>query len=200
MIFFITVGVAKAMNVLTEFTNRSIQHALLWILVAIASLFILVALSIAIPPPSWLVDELTKTVSELQKTATTQSPLGLAIVIFTNNARVALLLSIPLANIAIYISVMLMTAWTGRMLAELIAGKSWPTLLAVLLASPHSYLEFMAYSIVLVEGLLLGLKLVKRRVGRVDLCVYGLHIAMALALLALAAIAEISVLGLARPM
>ncbi len=187
------------MNILAEFTNRSIQHALLWILVAVASLFILVALSIAIPPPSWLVSELTKTVSKLQKNAVTQTPLGLAMIIFANNARVALLLSIPLANIAIYIPVMLMTAWTGRMLAELIAGKSWTTVLAMLLASPHSYLEFIAYSIVLIEGLLLGLKLVKRRVSRVDLCVYGLHIAMALALLALAAIAEISVLGLARP-
>ncbi len=192
-------GVAEAMSILAEFADRSIRHALLWILIAVASLFTLIALSIAVPPPSWLVNELTKTVSELQKITAARTPLGLAMIIFVNNARIALLFSIPLANIAIYIPVMLMTAWTGRMLAELIAGKSWPTALAMLLASPHSYLEFIAYSIVLVEGVLLGLKLVKRRASRADLYVYGLHIAMALALLALAAIAEVSILGLAHP-
>ena len=149
-----------------------------------------------VPPPPWFRTILETLVQRLQEEVATITWSKLVTFLFLNNVRIALLLSIPLINIVVLIPVMLMTAWLGRILAEIVAGKSWPLVMVMLLATPHSYLEFIAYSIVLTEGIYLGWKIIKRKAERTDLYVHGLYIAMSIAILAFAAMVEASLMRL----
>ena len=140
------------------FVKRSVQHALLWILTTVVLLFTLIGIALTVPPPPWFKSMLESVAQRLQKEATAITWSRLVAFLFLNNVRIALLLSIPLINVVVLIPVMLMTAWLGRILAEMVAGKSWALVMVMLLATPHSYLEFIAYSIVLTEGVYLGWK------------------------------------------
>ena len=179
-----------------RFIRRSIQHALLWILIAVVLLYTLIGIALTVPPPPWFRTILETLVQRLQEEVATITWSKLVTFLFLNNVRIALLLSIPLINIVVLIPVMLMTAWLGRILAEIVAGKSWPLVMVMLLATPHSYLEFIAYSIVLTEGIYLGWKIIKRKAERTDLFVHGLYIAMSIAILAFAAMVEASLMRL----
>ena len=179
-----------------RFIRRSIQHALLWILIAVVLLYALIGIALTVPPPPWFRTILETLVQRLQEEVATITWSKLVTFLFLNNVRIALLLSIPLINIVVLIPVMLMTAWLGRILAEIVAGKSWPLVMVMLLATPHSYLEFIAYSIVLTEGIYLGWKIIKRKAERTDLFVHGLYIAMSIAILAFAAMVEASLMRL----
>jgi len=179
-----------------RFIRRSIQHALLWILIAVVLLYTLIGIALTVPPPPWFRTILETLVQRLQEEVATITWSKLVTFLFLNNVRIALLLSIPLINIVVLIPVMLMTAWLGRILAEIVAGKSWPLVMVMLLATPHSYLEFIAYSIVLTEGIYLGWKIIKRKAERTDLYVHGLYIAMSIAILAFAAMVEASLMRL----
>ena len=179
-----------------RFVKRSIQHALLWILIAVVLLYTLIGIALTVPPPPWFRTILETLVQRLQEEVATITWSKLVTFLFLNNVRIALLLSIPLINIVVLIPVMLMTAWLGRILAEIVAGKSWPLVMVMLLATPHSYLEFIAYSIVLTEGIYLGWKIIKRKAERTDLYVHGLYIAMSIAILAFAAMVEASLMRL----
>jgi len=159
-------------------------------------LYTLIGIALTVPPPPWFRTILETLVQRLQKEVATITWSKLVTFLFLNNVRIALLLSIPLINIVVLIPVMLMTAWLGRILAEIVAGKSWPLVMVMLLATPHSYLEFIAYSIVLTEGIYLGWKIIKRKAERTDLYVHGLYIAMSIAILAFAAMVEASLMRL----
>lgn len=183
------------------FVKRSVQHALLWILIAVVLLYILIGIALTVPPPPWFKSVLESVAQRLQKEAATVTWSKLVAFLFLNNVRIALLLSIPLINVVVLIPVMLMTAWLGRILAEVVAGKSWALVMVMLLATPHSYLEFIAYSIVLTEGVYLGWKIVRRRAKRADFYIYGLYIVTSTVILVLAAMVEASLMrlpGLAR--
>jgi len=175
---------------------RSVQHALLWILVAVILLYTLVGIALTIPPPPWFRTMLETVAQHLRKEVTAIPWSKLVALLFLNNVRIALLLSIPLINIALLVPIVFMTAWLGRILAEMVAGKSWTLIVVMLIATPHSYLEFIAYSIVLTEGVYLGWKIVKRKAERADLYVHGLYIAMSIIILALAAMVEASLMRL----
>ncbi|HIP56854.1 MAG TPA: stage II sporulation protein M [Ignisphaera aggregans] len=185
-----------ALHILWKFVMRSVQHALLWILVAVILLYTLVGIALTIPPPPWFRTMLETVAQHLRKEVTAIPWSKLVALLFLNNVRIALLLSIPLINIALLVPIVFMTAWLGRILAEMVAGKSWTLIVVMLIATPHSYLEFIAYSIVLTEGVYLGWKIVKRKAERADLYVHGLYIAMSIIILALAAMVEASLMRL----
>ena len=189
-------GVSSAADVFWKFVKQSVQHALLWILIAVVMLFTLIGIALTVPPPPWFRSVLETVAQHLQKEAIAITWSKLVAFLFLNNVRIALLLSIPLINVTVLIPVMLMTAWLGRVLAEMVAGKSWTLVMLMLLATPHSYLEFIAYSIALTEGLYLGWKIVKRKTRRVDFYIYGLYIITSIVILVIAAMVEASLMRL----
>ena len=91
------------------------------------------------------------------------SVLSAANIIFLNNIKALLLLSIPVFSILFlpafaYVNGQVVTSISSRYFAV-----SPTTVIVLLLGMPHTWLEFFAYGIALYESTVLGLKLRKER-------------------------------------
>ena len=185
-----------------------LKHLKYWLLALCVSLalFALGAFLLchALPPAyeDAGVRKLSHTLNEIRKAAeTAPRPSGgagelalsasLARVIFLNNAELDALFAVPFVGPGFYAVSMAETGAVGRYVAELVAGSAWQEyLFSKVLASPHTYLEFLAYSVASCESLILSAKIAKRSTGRGDLLVYVASLAISFATLYVAAVLE----------
>jgi uncharacterized membrane protein SpoIIM required for sporulation len=118
-----------------------------------------------------------------------------ATLIFLNNARVNALLSVPILGTLMYGAVLVVNGWVGRYVSELLAGSQWYTILVpAVFLSPHSYLEFLAYSITVTESATLTYYILKRSRLPEYVRYYGLSLALSFAVLFVAALVEASLI------
>ena len=117
--------------------------------------------------------------------------LRVATVIFTSNAKINTLFAIPFVGTVVYGSAIAYTSTIGRYIAELIAGDEWENFfLTYIFGFPHTYFEFLAYSIATTESTWLGVLAIRRRLKKANIGFYLFSIALSFTILFIAALLE----------
>lgn len=192
------------------YVHHIIRRIIIWISVTFISLIVLFIVAFISSPPM-IQPIIVKGAEQVAKTADmiesvmsnrsfsstpqyiriARSVLYVTLMIYMNNIRLNVLFSAPFIGGIIYGVILALNGWIGRYVAERIVGDKWYIVLAcTLFASPHSYLEFLAYSIAVTESAILSLHIVKRRVGRRHLKQYAVYIAVSFIILLVAAVSE----------
>ena len=115
--------------------------------------------------------------------------------IFLNNASICLLVFIPVAGVALGLLAIYSTGLVMSALA-IVSNKSRDFLLAHVFSTPHTWIEFLAYSIALSENIILTYTIIAKFLFRKNLDLTGelktlaKEVVIALALLILGAIVE----------
>jgi hypothetical protein len=142
--------------------------------------------------------------SEISKSFSFDHLLRLAIAIFINNAVANLLFMLPFLGLIIYAYVVTFTGAVLRFYIDhiLIGGKySSPKLgiLLTLLATPHTYIEFLAYAITITESIIFSISLVRTRVTRRNTLSYLAMLGLSYFVLFIAAFVEALTIFLINP-
>jgi len=118
-----------------------------------------------------------------------------ALIIYLNNLKVNLLFAIPLAGAVFYAYALTYNAWVIRYLgASLFGPTGYIDFLVKLLGEPHTYLELLAYSIVVTESSYIGYKLLfTRDATRRDILYYLFSLLISNIILCIAAYIEVMV-------
>lgn len=113
--------------------------------------------------------------------------LGMAMEIFMHNARALALASIPLGIVAISI---IMFA-TGISISAVSISHNIPRVLILmgLLSMPHTWMEFISYTVASAQSTLLLVAIIRGRIGK-ELGIYMMSIALSAAMLFAAAVFE----------
>ena len=117
-------------------------------------------------------------------------------IIFLNNLRVELLLSIPVFSACFAPSFAVVNGLVIRSLAVDYLQTSPTTVIKILVLAPHTWFEFMAYAIVLFESSVIGWKFIRRRErpSREELKDYFLSLILATVILFIAAVLEVFII------
>lgn len=184
------------MGVLSSFAND--LPLIGAVLVATIIFFSIAVLFIAIPPQ--LRDALRDEIERMKSVVSSSSLGELVIAIFINNARANTMLAIPILNIIVYPSMLLSTAWALRIDVEMqltsigMGGVDLFTALAAALATlfilPHTYIEFLSYSITFVASSKLMIYMFKRNIDKERVKYYLFLVAVSMAILFIAALIE----------
>ena len=184
------------MGVLSSFAND--LPLIGAVLVATIIFFSIAVLFIAIPPQ--LRDALRDEIERMKSVISSSSLGELVIAIFINNARANTMLAIPILNIIVYPSMLLSTAWALRIDVEMqltsigMGGVDLFTALAAALATlfilPHTYIEFLSYSITFVASSKLMIYMFKRNIDKERVKYYLFLVAVSMAILFIAALIE----------
>ncbi|MEL9939947.1 MAG: stage II sporulation protein M [Ignisphaera sp.] len=168
------------------------------VLVATIIFFSIAVLFIDVPPQ--LVDALRDEIKRMEGIANISSLGEITLAIFSNNAQVNVMLAIPVLNIIVYPMMLLSTAWALRIAVEMqlttvgIGGvdlfTALATALAILLISPHTYIEFLSYSITFVASSKLMIYMFKRNIDKERVKYYLFLVAVSMAILFIAALIE----------
>jgi len=118
-----------------------------------------------------------------------------ALIIYLNNLKVNLLFAIPFAGAVFYGYALSYNAWVIRYLgASLFGPTGYIDFLVKLLGEPHTYLELLAYSIVVTESSYIGYKLLfTRDATRRDILYYLSSLLISNIILCIAAYIEVMV-------
>ncbi len=188
------------------------KHFPIWVLVALLSITVIYFIVVSTYPPQPVRKVVVEGASQVVKVAreistpqhtSTSKPCGgeeggrdtfyAVYLVFMNNLRVNLLLSLPLVGPIFYGYALTYNAWVIRYLGlSFMGSRQYIDFLYMLLTKPHTYLEILAYSIAATESLFLGLKLVRRNVFKKDLICYFLSLTLSNTILYIAAIVEIT--------
>jgi len=178
----------------------------LFIAIGLLSIVFLSLITLYIPPPSGSETQLREVARELKELGSKINKTSVqfyALLIFLNNARVNVLFAIPFISIIMYPLTLFSTAWVLRIaIAEAVQVMSGTIdfqqalymAIALLLTSPHTYIEMLAYSITFICSNKLMLALLteaKRRKGIEDVIVYYIvALTISFTLLVIAAFVE----------
>jgi len=114
-----------------------------------------------------------------------------SLVLFSKNLRPLIILLAPFFGSIFYGIMIVYNGLLGRTLAEMMFGSRWQlALFTVLFLYPHSYLEFLSYSIAVHSSTILGFQLVKDRKSWKPFEVYWKRALISIGCLYLAAVVE----------
>jgi len=176
------------------------RHLAAWLLVALASVgYVAYVLHLEVPPA--LRPTLEAVAEVLTRSAGSVAPAGgeptwasvlrVASLILANNVRVELLSASPFLGAIVYPVSLTVTAWVMRIVATARFGERWLEAATEVLRMPHTYLELLAYSIVLVEGCVTAYHLARRGdVPEGHVRRYAVSLLISLAVLTAAALVE----------
>ena len=119
-----------------------------------------------------------------------------SLIIYLNNLKVNMLFAIPLAGAIFYGYALTYNAWVMRYLGTTLMGsEGYVRFLAILLSQPHTYLEILAYSIVVTESSYLSYYLfITRNITREKITYYLLSLLLSNTILFIAAVVETIIL------
>lgn len=134
---------------------------------------------------------MTKKVNELAKESALIFIFGLTLIIFINNAIANLLFLLPFIGPLFYTySIML----TGAVLRYFVEAYNQPIyheeLLISLMCMPHTYIEFLGYSIAVTESIYIAVVIIKRSITRKNMIEYLKMLGLSYLVLAIAALIE----------
>jgi uncharacterized membrane protein SpoIIM required for sporulation len=176
------------------------RHLIAWLVVALASVgYVAYVLHLEVPPAlrpalesvAEVLARSTRSVPTTRGGPTWVSVLWLAALILANNVRVELLSAAPFIGVVAYPLSLTVTAWVLRLVATARFGDKWLEVALGVLRMPHTYLELLAYSIVLVEGCVASYYLVRRGdIPEEHVRRYAVSLGVSLAVLTVAALVE----------
>jgi uncharacterized membrane protein SpoIIM required for sporulation len=176
------------------------RHLIAWLVVALASVgYVAYVLHLEVPPAlrpvlesvAEVLARSTRSVPTTRGSPTWVSVLWLASLILANNVRVELLSAAPFIGVVAYPLSLTVTAWVLRLVATARFSWRWMDLALGVLRMPHTYLELLAYSIVLVEGCVASYYLVRRGdIPEEHVRRYAVSLGVSLAVLTVAALVE----------
>ncbi len=149
------------MNLKHEIALAIEKYLPIWLAIMLPWILCLILVSIYIAPPQELEKQILNIVHELNNTLANKKFYELVLIIFLNNAALNSMFLIPFFNIVISIEMTIQTAWVLRM--SLIASNNDLYTSYILLLMPHTYIEFLAYTITLTTSLRIGFSLLRRR-------------------------------------
>ena len=134
------------------------------------------------PPDPVLNEELERLLEEVQK--------GGYAMVFLNNAMIAMTFFVPLLGLG---SAFMTSYTTGAAMSVVAstAGANAQALFVTMMLMPHSWMEFLAYSLALTENVVLLQKLVSKKGLENELGPFLASVVLALALLALGTLTEL---------
>jgi len=161
----------------------------LWFAIVLPWILSIVFIAIYIAPPQELEEQILNTAHELNTILANRSFHELILIIFLNNASINSMLLIPFLNIVIAVVMTLHTAWVLRM--YLVTKNIDLYTSYILLLMPHTYMEFLAYTIALTTSLRIMFNLFRRRkTEKSDILIDGIIVLLSYLLLFISSVIE----------
>jgi len=177
------------MNLRRELILAIEKYLPLWLAILLPWILSVIFIAIYIAPPQEIEEQILNTVNELNTILANKSFHELILMIFLNNASINSMLLIPFFNIVIAIEMTLQTAWVLRM--YLIINNNDLYISYTLLLMPHTYIEFLAYTIALTTSLRIMFNLFRRRkLEKAHILVDGIIVLLSYLLLFISSVIE----------
>jgi len=161
----------------------------LWFAIVLPWILSVIFITIYIAPPQEIEEQILNTVHELNTILANKSFHELVLIIFLNNASINSMLLIPFLNIVIAIEMTLQTAWVLR--TYLVINNIDLYTSYTLLLMPHTYIEFLAYTIALTTSLKIMVNLFRRRkTAKADILIDGIIVLLSYLLLFISSVIE----------
>ncbi len=179
------------MSILKMFVN---DLPLIGAVLVFSIIFFSVA-TLFIDVPQQFVDTIRDEVKKMESIARETNFLAILLAIFSNNAQVNIMISIPFLNIVMYPTMILSTAWALRVYVGLQSSKAnifndLVYFLALLFLMPHFYIEFFSYSLSLVASMKLAISMLKKEINKEKVRYFLFLVVFSMALLFIAAFIE----------
>jgi len=160
----------------------------LWFAIVLPWILSVIFIAIYTAPPQEIEEQILNTVNELNTILANKSFHELILTIFLNNASINSMLLIPFLNIVIAIGMTLQTAWVLRM--YLVINNIDLYTSYTLLLMPHTYIEFLAYTITLTTSLRIMFNLFRRKTEKVDILIDVIIVLLSYLLLFISSVIE----------
>ncbi len=149
------------MNLRHELILAIEKYLPLWFAIMLPWILGVILIAIYVAPPQEIEERILNTAKELRTIFANKSFHELVLMILLNNAFINSMLLIPFLNIIIAIEMTLQTAWVLRMF--LVINNIDLYTAYTLLLMPHTYIEFLAYTIAFTTSLRIMFNLFRRR-------------------------------------
>lgn len=149
------------MNLKREIVSTLEKYLPLWLAIMLPWILGIILIAIYVAPPQEIEEQILNAVNELNTILANKKFHELILMIFLNNAAINLMLLIPFFNIVIAIEMTVQTAWVLR--TYLVINNNDLYISYTLLLMPHTYIEFLAYTITLSTSLRIIFNLFRRR-------------------------------------